>query len=186
MGDFYLGEIRLFPYNNIIDGWKQCDGQLLEITRYQALYSLLGTQFGGDGKKNFALPDLRGRTVMGLHSSDPFHRFNQIGLRNGTETVALSTSEMPKHTHQLYCTKDNATSPGPVAGSFASPTPPATLPNPPASPPVYKIPKLPSELTPLNHAAITTTGAGAPHENRQPFLALVYAMAITGLYPTPN
>ncbi|WP_434625584.1 phage tail protein [Azospirillum sp. B2RO_4] len=185
MGEQYIGEIRIFPYNNIPGDWVACNGQLLNIQQYVALYSLLGTTFGGDGKTTFGVPDLRGRCVVGSEGSAQGVP-SQVGGKAGSETVTLTLAQMPAHTHQLVGTSSNATSANPTNGFFAVPAAPSTLPPPvPAAPPIYGQPQA-NALVALNPTAVTSKGGGEAHENRQPFMALTYCMAVLGYYPQRN
>lgn len=181
MTDTYLGEIRLFSYSRIPSGWTLCDGRSLPVTGNQALYSLIGNQFGGD-TKNFNLPDLRGATIVGALAQTGFPA--TIGARGGKETITLTTDQIPPHTHTLFAVDANATG-GPSNGFFAKPIVNPAVPAPqPAPPPVYgPTPTAANQMTPLNSFATTMTGGGGPHENRQPFLTLVYAICTSGLYP---
>jgi len=184
VGEQYIGEIRLFPYNRIPSDWQPCNGQLLQIQQYQALFSLLSTTFGGDGKTTFALPDLRGRAVIGA-GGGTMGVSNQVGAKGGTETITLTPAQMPQHNHALQATGASGTGGNPLNSYFSVPTPPTNLTNPPASPNLYGSPQA-TGATALNSAAIQPTGSSQPHENRQPFMALVYCMAILGYYPQRN
>lgn len=144
-------------------GWAQCSGQLLPINANQPLFSLLGTMYGGDGRVNFALPDLRGRA--------PFHRGATLrqGEPLGAEFNSLKVAEMPAHTHALMASSSNADRPTPsVLGSANN---------------LYRTS---SDLTSLHPATIASVGGGQPHENRQPALTLEWCIALVGIFPSQN
>lgn len=180
MAEYYIGEIRLFPYNRIPDGWHACDGALLPIQQNMALYSLLGTTFGGDGKINFALPDLRGRTIIGaygLNQNVP----TQVGGKGGSEITTLTLAQIPPHTHTLQGSSTKSATTNPTSAYFAVPAAPATVQNPPAIQPLYST-TAPTPVA-LNPNIIQSTGGNLPHENRQPYIALLYCVCIKGYYP---
>lgn len=164
MSEPFLGEIRLFSFPIAPQGWAFCNGQLLMIQQYQALYSLLGTTYGGDGRTTFALPDLRGRT--------PVHLGNGVtrGQSAGAEICALSVGEMPAHTHVA------------MAGSSAVSEKPAdhVWGQPAAN--FYGDAPNASMLT----AAIAPAGGGQAHLNMQPYCTLNFCIALTGYYPPRN
>ncbi|MBP2312715.1 phage tail protein [Azospirillum soli] len=180
MAEAYIGEIRLFPYNNIPSGWHVCDGSLLTVQQNVALFSLLSTSFGGDGRTNFALPDLRGRTIIGAYGVNQ-NVATQVGGKGGTETVTLTQTQMPVHNHTLQGSSSNAGTANPTNGYFAVPTAPSTLTNPPATPPIYSPATTPQVA--LNSNIIQPAGGNQPHENRQPFIALQYCICVSGYYP---
>lgn len=162
MAEPFLGEIRVFSFGYAPQGWAACDGQLLSVGQYSALFSLLGTQFGGDGVTTFGLPDLRARTP--IHDGDRHHP----GERGGEESHTLQTQEMPTHSHTLRGTINNGATPSPYNGVLAS------------------FPKgyiAAQNLTSLGTTTLGSAGAGHPHDNKQPFLTLNYCMALVGVYP---
>lgn len=175
--DPFLGEIRLMGGTYPPKGWAFCNGQILAINTNQALFSLLGTTYGGDGRTTFALPDLRSRVVLGVGQGAGLQNYNW-GQRAGTESVTLSSNEMPAHTHPLTGTvkeADEANSNEPAAPLYPA-TSRATQ---------Y------STGTPnasLNGSAISgttgSTGGNQPHENRQPVLAMNYCIATQGIFPS--
>jgi microcystin-dependent protein len=138
---------------------------------------LLGTRFGGDGKANFALPDLRGRTVVGSSTA-------YVGQSGGSETVTLTPAQLPPHTHTLVASSAVATAGSPVNNLYAKPTPNPKATNPPAARPVYQTSA--ATFTPLDSFAITSTGGSGAHENRQPYLALNWCICTSGLFPARN
>lgn len=168
MAEPYLGEIRLFTFNFAPKSWAFCNGQLLPINQNQALFSLLGTAFGGDGRTTFALPDFRGR--LPIHCGDAYFP----GTRGGENTHTLTLAEMPQHNHDVRVSDTYG------AAKYAGGT--AFLAGEPGG--AYA----PSLGTPvaLNPATVADLGGGQPHENRQPFLALNFCIALGGIYPSSN
>lgn len=168
MSEPFLAEIRLFGFNFPPRGWAQCDGQILPINQNQSLYSLLGTTYGGDGRTSFALPDLRGRTAA--HEGGT----KQLGSKSGAETVALTVAEMPDHTHQLSGYSEPANSNQAANRRYAQ----STL-------PIYHEPD-PAGTVGMNAATLGNTGTNVGHDNMQPFLAVNFCIAVTGLFPSRN
>lgn len=169
MADPFIGEIRLTPYGYAPRGWALCAGQLLSIQQNPALFSLLGTTYGGNGLTNFALPDLRGRVIA--------HRGSSIvlGQQAGEESHALLISEIPPHTHSVGASLEVGTSQLPDGGvPSVSPTGLGF---------VYTKAN-PSKT--LAADAIQSAGNNQPHENRMPSLALDYIIALTGIFPSRN
>ena len=146
-------------------GWALCNGQLLPINQNQALFSLLGTTFGGDGQVNFALPDLRGRTPIHVGSG------HTLGERGGEQAHTLSIAELPTHTHGMQASSANATTPIP-GGNL-----PAAANN------MYAPP---TNLTSLSPTMTTNVGGSQAHLNMQPFLTLSFCIALQGIFPSPN
>lgn len=165
--NFFLGQIGVFGFNFPPKGWAQAVGTILPIAQNSALYSLLGTTYGGNGTTTFGLPDLRSRTPMGQGTQ------TTMGEIYGTETVTLSISEMPAHTHSFNASMN----PGSVhvtAGHFFAAGPNNAL--------AYGT----SGNTLLNAASITPAGSSQPHNNIQPSLAINFCIATTGIYPARN
>lgn len=172
MGDPYLGEIRLFSFDFAPMGWTTCDGQTMGIIQNQALYSLLGTTFGGNGTTNFNLPDLRGRTA--LHRSAAC----QEGKAGGSETVALAaTSQLPAHTHMLTANS--------AAGGTNTPqgNVPSAVQDTTNTKFAYATAKASPAAT-LAAGSLSPAGASAGHNNVQPSLVINYCIALTGVYPS--
>jgi len=165
--DPFLAEIRIFTGNFVPKGWALCNGQLMPISQNTALFSLLGTTYGGDGKANFALPDLQGRSPM-HPGSGPGLTPRSLGESGGAESVALTLNEMPSHTHQL------------LAGGTATDTAPGgkVLGQPSA-----KIYGPPGSALVMSAAAIGQMG-GQPHDNRQPYLTVNFIIALQGVFPS--
>jgi len=166
----YLGEIRIFSFNYRPQGWAFCNGQLLPINQNVALYSLLGTRYGGNGLTNFALPDLRGRI--------PVHVGEGLGLGSagGAETHTLSAAELPAHTHVAQATSDAATAAAP-AGNLLAAVDQTTF------GPVYQRASQPQALADV---AVSTVGSGQPHSNMQPYLVLNFCICLVGTSPAPS
>ncbi|MQA22531.1 phage tail protein [Rugamonas rivuli] len=162
--DPFLGEIRMMPFHFTPRGWARCDGQLMSIQQNAALFSLLGTYYGGDGIRTFALPDMRGRTP--LHYNDSYW----LGSSGGEETHALSSAEMPAHSHTLQ----GSTAPA-VTGT-------------PANAVLGAKGRFGRDLMgPVNSsmapASVAIAGGGQPHQNMQPYLVVPFMIAINGIYP---
>ena len=169
MSEPFLSEIRIFGFNYPPRQWATCDGQILPINQNQSLYSLLGTRYGGDGRTTFALPDLRGRT--------PLHRSDSIPLakRGGTETVALHSTNIPSHTHNIMADASaGASTNEPLNNALGQTTDSA------------KIYAEPATATPMNPASVASTGADQGHINIQPSLVLNFCIALAGVYPSRN
>ena len=170
MSEPFLAEIRTLPYNFAPRGWAQCDGQILAISQNTALFALLGTTYGGNGITTFALPDLRGRFAM--HAAQgPGLSPRTLGEMDGASTVSLLSIEMPMHGHTLQAGITPAsTSP---SGNVMAPT--AT-----GGGNAYRAP---GTTTPMASAAISPAGGSQPHENRQPYQALNFCIALQGIFP---
>ena len=165
MAEPFLSEIRIFSFNFAPKGWALCNGQLLPINQNQALFSLLGTTFGGDGRVNFALPDLRGRTPIHVGSG------HTLGERGGEQAHTLSIAELPTHTHVVNASSANAATPIPSGNVLA------------ASNNLYASP---TNLMSLNPSVVTNIGGSQAHLNMQPFLTLSFCIALQGIFPSPN
>lgn len=171
----FLGEIRLVPYNFAPLGWFECDGRLLPISQYDALFALLGTTYGGDGQTTFALPDLRGRILIGQGTGPGLPPVVQ-GEVAGTETVTLVAPQIPGHRHPVNASGAAGNSTTPVGKAFAY------LGTGTKSDKVYG----PTAAGTASPAAIGPAGGSQPHENRQPTLALRYIIAFEGVFPSRN
>ena len=165
MAEPFLSEIRIMSFVFAPKGWALCNGQLLPINQNQALFSLLGTTFGGDGRVNFALPDLRGRTPIHVGSG------HTLGERGGEQAHTLSIAELPTHAHVLNVTNNNGATNGPNNAFLA------------AFSGGYNAA---AQLTTLNPASVTNTGGSQAHLNMQPFLTLSFCIALQGIFPSPN
>lgn len=167
MAEPFLSEIRIMSFVFAPKGWALCNGQLLPINQNQALFSLLGTTFGGDGRVNFALPDLRARAPIHVGSG------HTLGERGGEQAHTLSIAEIPTHTHVLSGTSNNASQPIPTANLLARQAPA----NPYAGA---------TALAAMNPVSVATVGGSQAHLNMQPFLTLSFCIALQGIFPSPN
>jgi microcystin-dependent protein len=163
--DPFLGELMLISWNYPPKNWQLCDGQTLPINQNQALFSLLGTMYGGNGQTTFGLPDLRGRVPIHRSSGSP------QGARYGEEVHMLNITELPQHQHTLQASKLDAAQPSPANALLAGAN------NAYASP---------DSLTALHPSSVTNVGGSQPHENRQPYLVLNWCIATQGIFPSPN
>jgi microcystin-dependent protein len=165
-----MSEIRIFSFNFAPKGWAMCNGQLLPINQNQALFSLLGTTYGGDGRVNFALPNLQGRTATHMGQG------HVLGERAGEESHTLVMSEMPAHIHQA--TADVA------SGHADTANPNNAYPTNTAPTQMYSSGS--SNMVSMYPQMVSSIGGGQPHENRQPYLALNFCIALQGVFPSPN
>jgi microcystin-dependent protein len=171
MADPFVAEIRVFPFNFAPKGWAWCDGQLLPLSQNTALFSLLGTTYGGNGKSNFALPDLQGRAPM-HPGQGPGLSLHDLGETGGSETVTLLESEMPSHSHSLRAAASDPGEdriPGPTE-ALARSTGGLLYGNA-------------ASLVPMSDVALTPAGGDAPHNNMQPYLTLYFNIALQGVFP---
>lgn len=168
--DPFIAEIRIFPFNFAPKGWAWCDGQLLPLSQNTALFSLLGTTYGGDGKSNFALPDLQGRAPM-HPGQGPGLSLHDLGETGGSDTVALLESEIPSHTHQLRVyASDPADTFGPAGASLARSSNGQAW-------------SAASALTTMSPSALAPAGGSQPHNNMMPYLTCYFCIAMQGVYP---
>lgn len=165
MAEPFLSEIRIMSFGFPPKGWALCDGQLLPINQNQALFSLLGTTFGGDGRVNFGLPNLQGRTPIHVGSS------HTLGERGGEQGHTLSISEIPTHVHTLSGSSANAGTNAPTSNLLASSN---NIYGPAAA------------LTSLSPTSIANVGGSQAHLNMQPFLVLNFSIALQGIFPSPT
>ncbi len=166
----YIGEIRLLAFEFAPRTWAQCNGQLLSIQQNTALFSLLGTTYGGNGINNFALPDLRGRAGMHRSTNGQYPQ----GASAGVEQETLQLSEMPQHFHAFYGT----------SGTGGARQPKGRLGTPSVTNNFYAADTNP--LQPLIATSISPVGSGQPHNNMQPYLVMNYCIALQGIYPSRN
>jgi microcystin-dependent protein len=165
----FLAEIKIVSFGFAPKGWAQCNGQLLPINQNQALFSLLGTTYGGDGRVNFALPDFRGR--IPIHVGGGWLE----GQKAGEEFHTVNQQEMPAHTHTLNGSTQStpaSLTQDPTNGFMAAPNS-ANYVSPNAG-----------QLTTINPTTVTNVGSSQPHENRQPFLVLNFVIALQGIFPS--
>ena len=166
MAEPFLSEIRIVSFSFAPKGWAQCNGQLLPINQNQALFSLLGTSFGGDGRVNFALPDLRSRVPIHVGSG------HTLGERGGEQAHTLSIGELPTHVHSVNASTSTQDTIVPTNNYFASTTPSEFYTGSPA--------------IPMNSNKVSTIGGNQAHLNMQPFLTLNFCIALQGIFPSPN
>ena len=161
----FLSEIKIVSFNFPPKGWAFCNGQLLPINQNQALFSLLGTTYGGDGRVNFALPNLQGRVP--IHMGNGFN----LGDRAGEAAHTLNTQEMPSHPHMTKASPNAPSAPSPAGNLWARQNSNGYSPNPD---------------TVMNSAQVLTVGAGQAHQNMSPFLVLSFIIALQGIFPSQN
>ena len=167
MAEPFLAEIRLMSFVFAPRGWALCNGQLLPINQNQALFSLLGTTFGGDGRTTFGLPDLRGRVPLHVGGG------HTLGERGGEQAHTLNLSELPTHTHVLNGTSNTATNTPSTSTVFARSNPQQAY-------------AAPSNLVAMDPRTVGNTGGSQPHENTQPYLVLNFCIALQGIFPSQN
>jgi microcystin-dependent protein len=172
MADPFVAEVRIFPFNFAPKGWAWCDGQLLPLSQNTALFSLLGTTYGGNGKSNFALPDIQGRAVM-HPGQGPGLSLHDLGETGGSETVTLLESEIPSHPHTLRANPANADTP--------TPSPNASLARP-GTITVYQT-TTNSNLGAMAGESLPPAGGDQPHNNLQPYLTFYFNIALQGVFP---
>ncbi|HEX8104178.1 MAG TPA: tail fiber protein [Solirubrobacteraceae bacterium] len=165
MAEPFLSEIRIMSFGFAPKGWAQCNGQLLPINQNQPLFALLGTAFGGDGRVNFALPNLQGKT--------PIHAGNghTLGEAGGEQSHTVSIAEIPAHTHVVQASSANSDTTIPSGNNLGTT---ANLYGPVAN------------VTTLDPSAVSNAGGSQPHLNMQPFLTLMFCIALQGIFPSPN
>ena len=170
MADPFVAEIRIFPFNFAPKGWAWCDGQLMPLSQNTALFSLLGTTYGGDGKSNFALPDLQGRAPM-HPGQGPGLSLHDLGETGGSETVTLLESEIPAHSHSFNAANFPANSKAPAGNGIARGSANTYL--PPSGNP----------LVAMNDQTLPPAGGDQPHNNLQPYLTFYFCIALQGVFP---
>jgi len=171
MSDQFVAEIRIFPFNFPPTGWAFCDGQIMPISQNTALFSLLGTTYGGDGKSTFALPDLQGSAPMQPGDGPGLSR-HDLGETGGSETVTLLQSEIPAHSHGVLANVNPA--------NLAAPSPVRSLAR---SAPGVAYKASPQADAPFALQTIAPTGGTLPHPNMQPYLTLNFCIALQGVFP---
>lgn len=170
MSEPFIAEIRIFAGNFAPRSWALCNGQLLPIAQNTALFSLIGTIYGGDGRTTTGLPNLQGRAPM-QWGTGPGLTSRQIGQLGGVETVTLSQAQMPNHSHPLRAVVDPGEDPGPAGKSFARSVGGTAYGDS-------------GSLVQLDPDAMPSSGGSGPHDNRQPYLGLTFIIALQGLYPS--
>ena len=174
MSQPYLGQVIAVGFNFAPVGWHLCDGSLLSISQYSALYSLVGTTFGGDGQNTFGIPDLRGRAALGA-GQGPGRQPYVLGQLGGAESVTVTSSQFAGHTHALSGAA-TATTPTPGSG--------VVLGTPETATPMYTNTGASTALA--GGTVAVSPGGGSPHENRQPLTTINYIIALEGIYPSQS
>lgn len=170
MSEPFVGEIRMFAGNFAPRGWAFCDGQLLAVSQNDALFSLLGTIYGGDGRTTFGLPDMRGR--IPIHAgSGPGLSPRTLGAKGGAETVTLTNNQLPSHTHNWRAFSGDAQNRTPVDNASAKPTPD-----------IYR--ETADNLQTMKTTMVGQTGGSQAHTNVMPFLCIHFIIALFGIYPS--
>jgi microcystin-dependent protein len=168
MSEPFLAEVRIWALNFPPRGWAFCDGQLLDIAQNTALFSLLGTTYGGDGRTNFGLPNLKGRAPM--HAGNgPGLTSRRLGDKSGSETVTLSDAQMPAHNHAFQADEEDIDGTGPVGNYLATGNQ-----------------NYDGSANTTMADVLPPVGGGQPHNNLQPYLVLNFTIALLGLYPSHN
>ena len=169
MGEPYVGEIRMFAGNFAPAGWMFCEGQLLPISENETLFNLIGTTYGGDGQETFALPDLRGRLPM--HMGNGFI----LAETGGSESVTLTTNQIPAHTHPLLCAASGGTPNSNPQGGYWAPSD-------------INMYSTGAANVQMGNPAITAapTGGSQPHDNFMPYLCIDFIISLFGVFPPPN
>jgi microcystin-dependent protein len=170
MAEPFLGEIRLFPFGRVPQGWAACNGQLLSINQYQALFSILGTTYGGNGINTFALPNLQGRVAVGAGQGPGLPNVT-LGESAGEANHTVTVTEMPMHIHQAAANSEAATAVSPQNNVWANST---------------TLPYSSGTGSTMNAQALTATGSNQAHANMQPYEVLNYCIALQGIYPSRN
>jgi len=172
MADPFVAEIRIFPFNFAPRGWAFCDGQLLPISQNTALFSLLGTTYGGNGQSNFALPNLQGSAPM-HPGQGPGLSLHDLGEKGGTETVTLLQSEMPSHNHTMRANNSDGTAPSPAGNVSSGPGADRDL--------FWYKQGIPNGA--MKPGASGIAGGGLPHNNMMPYLTANFCIALQGVFP---
>ena len=171
MADPFVAEIRIFPFNFAPKGWAFCDGQILPLSQNTALFSLLGTTYGGNGQSNFALPNMQGNAPM-HPGQGPGLSLHDLGETGGSETVTLLTSEIPSHSHTLQANSNPSNLAAPTTARSLARSAPGTA---------YSAST--ANIKPMSNNAIAPAGGDLPHNNMQPYLTLNFCIALQGVYP---
>jgi len=172
MSEPFIGEIRMFAGNFAPRGWAFCDGQLLAVSQHDALFSLLGTIYGGDGLNTFGLPDMRGR--IPIHAgTGPGLSTRVLGAKNGAEKVTLTVAQIPSHTHALRASQNPGTESRPLGNVLAESPNDIYVANPPTL-----------SLAAMAANSLSNVGGSHSHSNLMPFLCIHFIIALVGIYPS--
>lgn len=174
MAQSFIGEIRIFAGNYAPRNWAFCDGQVVSTSQFDALFSLLGTIYGGDGRTSFAFPDMRGR-IPTHFGTGPTLTEHLIGSKFGTETVTLTLNEIPAHEHPMMVSKDSGFTNDPT-GQVPGTTPAE----------FYTVPTDQSKVTSLMPNTVGSSGGNQPHSNLMPTLCINFILSLQGTYPSRN
>lgn len=177
MSNPFVAEIRIFPFNFAPSGWAFCNGQILPLSQNTALFSLLGTTYGGDGKSNFALPNLQGSAPM-HPGQGPGLSLHDLGESGGSQNITLLESEIPAHTHPVNCLAG-----GRISGQIGNPTNSTLSKAAGSTPPNAYKSGITSGNAQLNPSVVTPAGGGQPHNNLMPYLTLNFCIALQGVFP---
>ncbi len=172
MADPFMSEIKIYSFQFAPRNWAYCHGQLMSIIQNQALFSLLGTTFGGDGRVSFGLPDMRGRVPIG-QMYEEYSPGQHVGELGGAEAHSLSISELPQHSHAVQASSSYGNSPIPTNNILAAS-------------PTGGLYTNPENLVAMNPTLVSNSGGSQPHENRQPYLALSFCIALQGIFPSQS
>jgi microcystin-dependent protein len=173
MSDQFVAEIRIFPFNFPPTGWAFCNGQLMPISQNTALFSLLGTTYGGDGKSTFALPDLQGNAAMHPGQGQGLS-LRDLGEIGGVESITLLVSEIPLHTHAMRVSNQQA--------DVQQPTASVSIARPSGALPFVDAGTNPAQVS-MAFQSLPPAGGGLPHNNMQPYLTLNFCIALQGIFP---
>lgn len=174
MSQPYVGEIRMFGFSRVPNGWQACDGSLLSIAEYEVLYALIGTTYGGDGQTTFGVPDLRGRLPIHQGTGPGLSNY-VIGQMSGSESVTLTTQQMPAHTHTAVATTAAATAVTPGA---------SLLPGAVSGDNFYVNTVAGNSAAAMSAQMLTQAGGSQSHENCMPTLTVQYCIAWAGIFPS--
>lgn len=172
MAEPFVAEIRIFPFNFVPRGWARCDGQLLPLSQNTALFSLLGTTYGGNGRSNFALPDLQGRAPMHPRQGPGLSLYD-LGEQGGSQDVTLTESEIPAHSHPLNASNSQATITSPSTNASMARTTGGRT---------YQT-NTTANVVSLEPGTILPEGNNLPHNNMQPYITVKFCIALQGIFP---
>lgn len=181
MSDQYVGEIRMFTGvggTKVPQGWAFCDGTILPISGNEALYTLIGVTYGGDGVNNFALPDLKGRLPIHYGTLTPNGPTYNLGNSGGSETVQLTAAELPAHNHNVNVVGGT--------GAATTPTPTSTTFLATSTINIYGTPSGTTTTAGMNNQSMSSAGGNSTHNNMMPYLTIAYIIALQGIFPSPS